>query len=52
MSENTVTMGTNRVTVVAWRVLREPFTARAWRTFLYCLCQPALDLVGDRKSVG
>ena len=46
MRENTVTMGSNQVTVVARRVLREPFTARAWRTFLYCLCQPALDLIG------
>ena len=46
MSENTVTMGTNQVTVVARRVLREPFTARAWRTFVYCLCQPFLDLLG------
>ena len=36
----------NQVTVVARRVLREPFTARAWRTFLYCLCQPFVDLVG------
>ena len=46
MSENTVTMGSNQVTVVARRVLREPFTARAWRTFLYCLCQPFIDLFG------
>ena len=46
MRENTVAMGSNQVTVVARRVLREPFTARAWRTFLYCLCQPALDLIG------
>jgi len=27
---------------VAWRVLREPFTARSGRTFVYCLCQPVL----------
>ena len=47
MSENAVTMGTaNQVTVTARRVLREPFTARAWRTFLYCLCQPLVDLFG------
>ena len=46
MSENTVTMGTNRVTVVAWRVLREPFTARAWRTFVFCFFEPFLDLLG------
>lgn len=29
---------------VAWRVLREPFTARSGRTFVYCLCQPFLTL--------
>jgi len=46
MSENTVTMGTNRVTVVVWRVLREPFTARAWRTFVFCFFEPFLDLIG------
>jgi len=46
MSENAVTMGTNRVTVVAWRVLREPFTARAWRTFVFCFFEPFLDLIG------
>jgi signal transduction histidine kinase len=39
-------MGSNQVTDVARRVLREPFTARAWRTFLYCLCQPFVDLFG------
>jgi len=44
MSENAVTMAANRVTVVARRVLREPFTARAWRTFLYCFCQPFVHL--------
>jgi signal transduction histidine kinase len=46
MSENAVTMAANQVTVVARRVLREPFTARAWRTFLYCFCQPFVDLFG------
>ena len=46
MSENAVTMAANRVTVVAGRVLREPFTARAWRTFVYCFCQPFVDLFG------
>ena len=46
MSENAVTMAVNQVTVVARRVLREPFTARAWRTFLYCFCQPFVDLFG------
>lgn len=40
MSKNAVTMTADQVTGVARRVLREPFTARAWRTFLYCLCQP------------
>lgn len=30
---------------VVWRVLREPFTARSGRTFIYCLCQPFLTLV-------
>ena len=39
-------MAANQVTVVARRVLREPFTARAWRTFVYCLCQPVIDLIG------
>ncbi|HWG23815.1 sensor histidine kinase [Actinospica sp.] len=39
-------MAANRVTVVARRVLREPFTARAWRTFVYCFCQPFVDLFG------
>jgi signal transduction histidine kinase len=46
MSENAVTMETNPVTAVVRRVLREPFTARAWRTFVFCFCQPFLDLVG------
>jgi signal transduction histidine kinase len=46
MSENAVTMGISQVTVVARRVLREPFTARAWRRFAYCLCQPFFDLFG------
>jgi signal transduction histidine kinase len=46
MSENTVTMAVNQVTVVARRVLREPFTARAWRTFVFCFFQPFLDLIG------
>ena len=46
MSENAVTMAVNQVTVVARRVLREPFTARAWRTFVFCFFQPFLDLIG------
>jgi signal transduction histidine kinase len=47
MSENAVTMGTtNQVTDVARRVLREPFTARAWRTFVFCFFEPFLDLIG------
>jgi signal transduction histidine kinase len=46
MSENTVTMAVNQVTVVARRVLREPFSARAWRTFVFCFFQPFLDLIG------
>ena len=25
-----------------WNVLREPFTARSWRAFVYCFCQPFL----------
>ncbi|HEX4787047.1 MAG TPA: sensor domain-containing protein [Actinospica sp.] len=39
-------MGEKQVMVVAGRVLREPFTARAWRTFGYCFCQPFVDLFG------
>jgi signal transduction histidine kinase len=39
-------MAVHRVTVVARRVLREPFTARAWRTFVFCFFQPFLDLFG------
>jgi signal transduction histidine kinase len=39
-------MAVNQVTVVARRVLREPFTARAWRTFVFCFFQPFLDLIG------
>jgi signal transduction histidine kinase len=27
-------------------VLSEPFTARAWRTFVFCFFQPFLDLIG------
>jgi signal transduction histidine kinase len=46
MSENAVTMAGNQFTAVTRRVLREPFTARAWRTFLYCFCQPFVDLFG------
>ena len=46
MSENAVAMGTNQVTDVARRVLREPFTARAWRTFVFCFFEPFLDLLG------
>jgi signal transduction histidine kinase len=46
MSENTVTMARNQVTAAAGRVLREPFTARAWRTFGYCFLQPFVDLFG------
>ena len=46
MSENAVTMGVNQVTDVARRVLREPFTARAWRTFIFCFFEPFLDLIG------
>ena len=46
MSENAVTMAVKQVTVVARRVLREPFTARAWRTFVFCFFQPFLDLFG------
>jgi signal transduction histidine kinase len=46
MSENAVAMGTNQVTGVARRVLREPFTARAWRTFVFCFFEPFLDLIG------
>ncbi len=46
MSENAVTMAVNQVTAVARRVLREPFTARAWRTFVFCFFQPFLDLIG------
>ena len=46
MSENAVTMAGNQVMAVTRRVLREPFTARAWRTFVYCLCQPFVDLFG------
>jgi signal transduction histidine kinase len=34
------------VTVRVRRVLREPFTARAWRRYAYCLCQPFFDLFG------
>jgi signal transduction histidine kinase len=39
-------MAVHQVTVVARRVLREPFTARAWRTFVFCFFQPFLDLIG------
>jgi signal transduction histidine kinase len=39
-------MAVNQVTVVARRVLREPFTAPAWRTFVFCFFQPFLDLIG------
>jgi signal transduction histidine kinase len=39
-------MAINQVTVAARRVLREPFTARAWRTFVFCFFQPFLDLIG------
>jgi signal transduction histidine kinase len=46
MSDNAVTMVGNQVMAVTRRVLREPFTARAWRTFVYCLCQPFVDLFG------
>ena len=46
MSENAVTMATNQVMAGARRVLREPFTARAWRTFVFCFFQPFLDLFG------
>lgn len=34
----------NKVMAAARRVLREPFTARAWRTFGYCFVQPFVDL--------
>lgn len=45
MGQNAMTMGEhNQVMVVARRVLREPFTARAWRTFAYCFLQPFVDL--------
>ena len=44
MSENTVTMARNQVTAAAGRVLREPFTARAWRRCGYCFLQPFVDL--------
>jgi signal transduction histidine kinase len=46
MSKNAVTMGENQVMVAVWRVLREPFTARARRTFGYCFLQPFVDLFG------
>jgi signal transduction histidine kinase len=46
MSENAVTMAVNQVAAGVRRVLREPFTARAWRTFVFCFFQPFLDLVG------
>ena len=39
-------MAVNQVMAGARRVLREPFTARAWRTFVFCFFQPFLDLVG------
>ena len=46
MSDNAVTMAGIQFMAVTRRVLREPFTARAWRTFLYCLYQPFVDLFG------
>ncbi|HTJ70836.1 MAG TPA: sensor domain-containing protein [Actinospica sp.] len=46
MSENAVTMASNQVMAGVRRVLREPFTARAWRTFVFCFFQPFLDLFG------
>ena len=46
MGDNAVTMAGNQVMAVTRRVLREPFTARAWRTFVYCLFQPFVDLFG------
>ncbi|HET9170624.1 MAG TPA: sensor domain-containing protein [Actinospica sp.] len=39
-------MAVNQVMAGARRVLREPFTARAWRTFVFCFFQPFLDLFG------
>ena len=32
--------------IVARRVLREPFSARAGCTFVYCFCQPFVDVLG------